>query len=289
MNSKNTIGTQDDNRPLVTVVVITYNHVDNIARCLDSILAQRTNFSFQVLVIDDASTDGSTDVIREYAARDARIIPIIHEHNYYSKGRDGFVEAMDRIDTKYFHRLESDDYWCNENKLQLQVDALEAHPECSICGHACEYRDAEGAFLEIRKMKAPLGFRIRNIFNTQFCHLSTSLCRNFLPELSLDDRYFISRDINGFYYWLTKGDLYYLDKTMSVCRRTGVGIWSSLPTEQQKMALQELYYKLDRKLDFRYTKKFRHRYLPDEGKDLWTLRIPLFWKGHKLKISFKKI
>ena len=69
MNSKNTIGTQDDNRPLVTVVVITYNHVDNIARCLDSILAQRTNFSFQVLVIDDASTDGSTDVIREYAAQ----------------------------------------------------------------------------------------------------------------------------------------------------------------------------------------------------------------------------
>ena len=279
----------EEKTPLVTVVAVCYNHADNLARCLDSILCQKTDFPFKVVVIDDASTDGSQDIIRRYAAADPRIEPVLHKENLYRQGRKVFVEYQDRIVSPFFHIIETDDYWCDPDKLQMQVDALRANPGCIACAHAVEYRDADCNLLQVKGRKVPGGSKVFTLMTTQFCHISTTLYRNFLSGIRAEDRYLLCRDVMRFYHALSMGDLFYFDRPMSVTRRTGTGIWSSLDDRKRELELQELYFKLDRHLGFRYTSKFRHRYLPMEGKKLFTLSIPYFVKGRRLLVSFSKL
>ena len=120
---------------LVTISCITYNHKPYIRRCLDGFVMQKTNFPFKAIVHDDASTDGTSDIVREYAEKYPEIIvPILEKENVYSK-KDG---TLDRIMAqacigKYVAICEGDDYWTDPYKLQKQVDYMEAHPECALC------------------------------------------------------------------------------------------------------------------------------------------------------------
>ena len=273
---------------LVTVVAICYNHADNLARCLDSILCQKTDFAFKVVVIDDVSTDGSVDIIKRYAAADSRVEMVLHEENYYSQGRQSFSEYQDRITTPFFHVIETDDYWCDENKLQMQVNALLEHPKCVACAHAVEYRDSDGGFIERRGRRVKSGSCVFNIHSAQFCHMSSTLYRNCLHKIPKSDRDFLCRDIARFYYMLSQGKLFYIDRVMSVTRRTGTGVWSALDALTQKKELQNWFYKIDRYLGFRFTKKFRHRYLPHEGKKLFSVNIP-YWKNRRISICLSKL
>ena len=110
----------------VSVFLTTYNHEKYIKKALESIVTQKTNFKFEVLVHDDASTDSTASVIKEYAIKYPDLIfPIFQTENQYSKG----VKIVSRFllpyaKGEYIARLEGDDYWCDENKLQLMVNAL---------------------------------------------------------------------------------------------------------------------------------------------------------------------
>ena len=275
--------------PLVTVAAICYNHADNLERALDSVLCQRTDFPFRVIVLDDASTDGSQDIIRRYAAADSRIVPVLHKENLYRLGRKMFVEYQDNITSPFFHVLETDDYWCDPDKLQRQVDALRAHPECIACAHAVEYRDGDCNLLMVKGRKVKGGSRVFDIDSTQFCHMSTTLYRNFLSGIPQENRKFLCRDVGRFYYALSMGKLFYFDKAMSVTRRTGTGAWSSLDEATRASKLQEVYYQLDRLLGFRFTRKFRPMYLPHEGREMLSVCIPYFRKGRRLRFSLSKL
>ena len=126
-----------DEKPLfVSVCTITYNHAPYIRQCLDAILMQKTSFPFEMLIHDDASTDGTADIIREYEALYPDIIkPIYQTENQYSKGIT-FTSKFnyERARGKYIAMCEGDDYWTDPLKLQKQVDFLETHPDYSICG-----------------------------------------------------------------------------------------------------------------------------------------------------------
>lgn len=278
-----------DENPLVTVAAICYNHADNLARALDSVLCQKTNFPFQVVVFDDASTDGSQDIIRRYAAADSRIVPVLHKENLYRQGRKMFVEYQDNITSPFFHVLETDDYWCDPDKLQRQVDALQAHPECIACAHAVEYRDGDCNLLMVKGRKVKGGSRVFDLYSTQFCHMSTTLYRNFLSGIPQENRKFLCRDVGRFYYALSMGKLFYFDKAMSVTRRTGTGAWSSLDEATRATKLQEVYYQLDRLLGFRFTRKFRPMYLPHAGREIFSFCLPYFRKGRRLRFSLSKL
>lgn len=119
---------------ILTVLCTTYNHKDYIRQCLDGIVMQRTNFHFEAVVHDDASTDGTSDIVREYAEKYPNIItPIIQPENLFSK-RDGSLRKalMAACRGKYIANLEGDDYWTDPLKLQKQVDYLENHPNCGL-------------------------------------------------------------------------------------------------------------------------------------------------------------
>jgi len=124
------------NTPLVTIWTTTYNHAPFIRQCLEGILMQKTTFSFELLIHDDASTDETADIIREYEARYPNIVkPIYQTENLFSKG-GGITRKflLPRSQGKYIAACEGDDYWTDPLKLQKQIEFLESHPDYTICG-----------------------------------------------------------------------------------------------------------------------------------------------------------
>ena len=119
-----------DENPLVSVCCITFNHARYIRACLDGFVMQKTNFSFEVLVNDDCSTDGTIDILKEYAEKYPDIIkPIFHDENQYSKGIRRILATFvyPRAKGKYVALCEGDDYWTDSLKLQKEVNFLEAN------------------------------------------------------------------------------------------------------------------------------------------------------------------
>lgn len=120
---------QDSTIPLVTIRCITYNHEPYIRQCLEGFVMQKTNFPFEAIVHDDASTDGTAAIIREYAEKYPDIIkPIYETENQYSKHDGSLQRIMNaHIRGKYVALCEGDDYWIDPLKLQKQFDFLESH------------------------------------------------------------------------------------------------------------------------------------------------------------------
>ncbi len=130
--------TQNPRPIMVTIKCITYNHEPYIRQCLEGFVKQQTDFRFVAIVHDDASTDNTAAIVREYAEKYPDIIiPIYETENQYSK-RDGSLGRIMRGATeatgcKYIAMCEGDDYWIDPLKLQKQVDYLEQNPDYSMC------------------------------------------------------------------------------------------------------------------------------------------------------------
>ena len=132
----------EDTRPLmVTIRCITYNHEPYIRQCLEGFVMQETNFRFEAIVHDDASTDGTAAIVREFAEKYPDIIkPIFETENQYSKHDGSLRRIMDEhTHGKYVAFCEGDDYWTDSLKLQKQVDYMERHPQYLMCYGKCRY------------------------------------------------------------------------------------------------------------------------------------------------------
>ena len=121
----------------VTVICLAYNHEAYIRDALEGFVKQQMDFPFEVLVHDDASTDGTAAIIREYAERYPDIIrPVYESENRHSKGvRIAMDVLLPLVRGRYVALCEGDDYWTDPHKLSRQVAAMEAHPELDICAH----------------------------------------------------------------------------------------------------------------------------------------------------------
>ena len=137
-------------KPVVSVLCVCYNHARYLRQALDSVLCQKTDFPFEIVIHDDASTDGSQEIIREYEKRYPHLfVPILQTENQYSKGvsiRNEFL--VPRMRGEFAIVLECDDFWCDDHKLQKQVDALRQHPECTVCVHTSKVCDEGGTVRE---------------------------------------------------------------------------------------------------------------------------------------------
>ena len=115
--------------PQISVLTTAYNHAHCLAQALDSALAQQTRVSFEILLGEDCSTDGTREIARDYQRRYPRIIRLITSEKNCNHGN--FTRLLMRARGKYVAILEGDDFWNRTDKLQLQYDLLEEHPECS--------------------------------------------------------------------------------------------------------------------------------------------------------------
>lgn len=121
----------------VSIYCKVYNHEKYLRSALDGFVNQKTNFKYEVFVHDDASTDKSAEIILEYAEKYPKIIkPIIQKENQYSKRVRIFRDIIHpRMTGEYIASCEGDDYWCDNEKLQKQVDFLDSHKDYIACTH----------------------------------------------------------------------------------------------------------------------------------------------------------
>lgn len=121
---------------MVSICCITYNQENYIKKALDSFLKQKTNFKYEIVIYDDASTDRTADIIKEYVMKYPNIIkPIYSKQNKYKEGKQTLIYPLQNAQGKYIAICEGDDYWIDDNKLQIQVEYMEQNPECSFCFH----------------------------------------------------------------------------------------------------------------------------------------------------------
>lgn len=139
--------TKDTAPLIVSIRCITYNHEPYIKQCLDGFIMQKTNFRFEAIIHDDASTDGTANIIREYAEKYPDIIkPIFETENQFSKHNGSIRRIMEAAcKGKYIAMCEGDDYWTDPLKLQKQVDWLETHPDCTLVFSNAYIHFEEGA------------------------------------------------------------------------------------------------------------------------------------------------
>lgn len=132
---------QPNAEPLVSIKVLTYNHKDYIEKALDGILMQDTDFPFVILIHDDASTDGTDIIIKQYKNKYPRIVEaVIEKENQYSKHDGSFRRIINSFSKyKYVAYCEGDDFWTDRNKLQRQISFMEKHPQYSMTYHAVNY------------------------------------------------------------------------------------------------------------------------------------------------------
>lgn len=131
-------------QPLVAIKCLVYNHEPYLRDCFEGFVKQQTNFPFVAIVHDDASTDKSADIIREYTEKYPDIFrPIYETVNQYSKGTLNQImnDAINATGARYVAICEGDDYWTDPKKLQKQVDFMEAHTEYGFVGTQCRVLD----------------------------------------------------------------------------------------------------------------------------------------------------
>lgn len=257
-------------KPLVSIVCLTYNEEDFVRDTFDNFLSQKTTFPFEVLVYDDASQDRTPEIIKEYAAKYPDIFRVtLYEENNFKKGlgfyglRVGFNEAQG----KYIAYCEGDDYWCDDHKLQKQVDFLESHPKYYVCAHETRIRndfDSKengtlfsranfNSYIDISKRKH---YTFEDTLTGNIFHISSMMFRNSpiqWPEWICE---VTALDMVLFMILAEKGDIYRLDDVMSVYRQNRCSVTNTQQQFKSKLASNSMLINLLSKMDAYWSNKY---------------------------------
>lgn len=223
----------------VSIVCNTYNHGKYIEKALKGFISQKTNFSYEVLIHDDASTDDTVKIIRKYEALYPDIIkPIYQDVNQYSQ-KIGITSVFQipRAQGDYIALCEGDDYWIDDSKLQKQFDLLENNPHINICGHAALKEKNEKIVGKVYPSKKKKIFSVEEVIinDGDFIATASLFCRKKIYEKTYQFRNISKSDyslqILGSFF---EGFLYIPD-VMSVYRVQSDGSWSIRMCQDKKM------------------------------------------------------
>lgn len=307
-------------KPLVVIRCATYNHEPFIRDALEGFVMQKTDFPFVAIIHDDASTDGTAVILREYAERYPQIIlPIFEEENQYSK-HDGSIRrimnaACEISGAKYIALCEGDDYWTNEHKLQKQVDFLESHPDYSLVFHNAVKHWEDNSHPDVLMVSYSSGdltplqlYLPLQIPTASFVFKREVLTSDiYIQSISIPKPAFGDLQItiaSGFY-----GKIYYMSECMGVYRKLPTGATSNFdvnpwPHIRTRLALSRTIYGSEYiSIDKRYAssyfipalkKIFKH--FPDNliliFHILWNAPIESLkefkWIGRSIKYKIKK-
>lgn len=230
-------------KPLISVCCIVYNHAPYIRQALDSVLMQETEYPFEVIVHDDASTDGTTNIIREYVEKYPQIIkPIYEKENQWSRGKKVMQECtFPYAKGDYIAVLECDDYWTDPHKLQKQVAYMEEHPDCSGTFHAANWTYNEEFLKNDGHSRHEYDATPKQVIAGGGSYCATaSLC--FRSKYALDNppfREFYDLEDYPLQVLLSlKGNLHYFPNTMSCYRFKRAESW----TEAQDLSDKKIQH-----------------------------------------------
>ena len=234
-------GKKSDNEK-VSIICLTYNHISYIKRTLDGFLMQRTTFPIKVFVYDDASTDGTSDIVAEYASMypDIFYAVVAKKNTYNLKERESiFYELVqENMNGKYSAWCEGDDYWLYEYKLQCQYDFMEKNPEVSICVHnAIRYNAGKNEVVpQILNMDS--GYESEDeIFSCLHGRIPTAsyFWKSNLVDFNADFFKICPVTDEPLRIWLGyKGKVYYMDKVWSVRNYLHENSWNYMMQVDKK-------------------------------------------------------
>ncbi len=226
----------------LSIICLTYNHSSSLFQTLDGFVMQKTKFPFEVLVHDDASTDGTRDIILQYADKYPDIIrPILEEENQWSNGIAFDKEKIwPYVRGEYVAFCEGDDYWTDENKLQKQVDFLDSHPDYSLCFHPVRIVDqnnpaGEEIYPDQRLLQRAGELNFASLLKRNFIQTNSVVYRwrfhkesyNLMPEHILPGDWFLHL------LHAQVGKIGFLPEVMAVYRRNAGGVWTGANKQPQ--------------------------------------------------------
>ena len=282
---------------MVSIICTTYNHEKYISKCLDGFIMQKTDFPYEVLIHDDASTDNTASIVQEYEELYPDIIkPIYQTENQYSKGKAITRDIIfPKCRGKYIALCEGDDYWTDPYKLQKQVAALETHPDCFMCvctvqqvseddskivGYCPSFSINEGIIESERFLN--LIFK-EYAFQTSSYVLCASLFKKYAENTPDFVRTCPVGDRTYLLYFGYAGNVYYCKDTMTCYRMGSVGSWTERICDddnnikKHRLEMAKTYRKFDVYSNGRYhdlcmKEIYRQKYLTaDSARDFQKL------------------
>ena len=231
-------------RPVVSVLMLTYCHESFIEKAIASVLMQKTRFAYELVIGEDHSPDATARVAQRYAEMHPDRIRLFARPENLGMMQN-LVRTLDACTGKYIACLEGDDYWTDETKLQTQVDALESHPEWSLCFHAVRWVSEDES--ECLRLEPPEGtpdvVTLDDVLRRySIPSLSIVFRRESLPELP---EWFTSLPMGD---WplvtllATRGSLGYVRKNMADYRVHGGGSYSGA-SEVKRQAADLAFYR----------------------------------------------
>ena len=182
----------NENEIEISVYCLAYNCVQFIDKSIHGMLNQKTKVKYKIIIHDDASNDGTAEIIKRYANKyPEKIYAILQSENQYSKGVDIEKEYIwPHIKGKYVAICEGDDYWIDENKLQFQYEYMEHHPECSLCTHnTLKYDLTDNKTKKFNNWRNTYALTPEDVFMKWYVHTSSFFLRR------------TCMDWNGNVYW----------------------------------------------------------------------------------------
>lgn len=217
-----------ENEVAVSVICVTYNHEKYIRQAIDSILMQKTDFRYEVLIGEDCSKDGTRAILKEYEEKYPGTFRMYYRDANVGATKNEY-ELFMNAQGKYIAALELDDIWTDENKLQKQFDFLESHPEYIGVSHDFDIIDKCGHVIDNDDNK-----RIKQFFNKKFTfedfmnygfvfqtgtHFYRNIYRDGKDYTIIYKAHTLIRDLTILSLLLNRGDFYILPDTMSAYRR----------------------------------------------------------------------
>lgn len=239
----------------VSVLLTTYNHEEWIAQAIDSTLMQRTNFDYDILLMEDCSTDRTRDIVTDFQRRyPDKLRLILSEKNKCDN--TNWVAAWQTSRSQYVAFLDGDDYWTSPYKLQRQVDFLDTHPDYAICYHNVVVLYEDGSrelFSHDRPAAKKEASTIEDLLAGNFIPGCSPMLRKGLltefPDWFYDENY---PDWALYILLAQHGMIGYIDAVMGLYRVHNRGFFSGLNRAQQLVGMIEFYRNIDIRLNSRY-------------------------------------
>ncbi len=230
-----------ENDVMVSICCITYNHKPFIGQTIESFLMQKTNFKFEIVIGDDCSTDGASEIIKEYKEKYPDRIKLIASDKNVG-AHENMRNIIKACQGKYIALCDGDDYWTDPGKLQKQVDFLEQNAEYVMCCHYTRVIDVNHNTLHVEPNPVPLEHTYHDLLTGKQTETKTAtvVYRN-IPEVNqiFDEPWYfaffaVDKLLKIFATYKTGCKIYVMPEVMS-CYRTHVGgIWSMVKAELRK-------------------------------------------------------
>jgi glycosyltransferase involved in cell wall biosynthesis len=242
----------------VSVMMITYNHERFIAHAIESVLAQKVNFDYEIVIGEDSSTDGTRAIIMDFQRRHPdRIVPLLRDQNIGMMRNLKATLAACR--GRYVALLEGDDYWTRDDKLQRQVDFLDAHPDHAICCHRAEIlNETDRGWNGVLPNRPPGSYAIEDLVESNWLMTCSVVYR--WGSIGALPGWFVEKPMGDWPLHVLvarSGKIYLMDEVMAVYRVHSGGVWSSRTPINQLRETVRMLSTLDKHLGFKYTHTIR--------------------------------